>query len=109
MLHASGELKVSLLPMKVTCPPNKSVDLTCSYEYGEDLYIEFRIMPLDGSNVTASGGALSPIIRTPRGGSRTWTVRFGHTPSTVECLILQHPGNVLAMVTMSMIPGLGTV
>ena len=107
MLHASDELRVGLMPVKVQITPNSVVSFKCNYEFqGDRLKIVFNLSSYEGNPITAKGLDLDLMHWTEYGGYRIWNVSIGETPCYVECFVFDNRGKELAMIMTSVIPGL---
>ena len=107
MLHASDELRVGLMPVKVKMARNTEVSFTCNYEFQADRFnIIFKLSPYEGNPITAKGLDLGLMHWTEYGGYRVWNVNIGNTPCYVECFVLDMQGKDLAMIMTSVFPGL---
>ncbi|XP_076397846.1 terribly reduced optic lobes isoform X10 [Megachile rotundata] len=102
---STGELMVSLNPMKGEVQAHSWVLFTCSYEFPENLYISFKLTPFPGKPLTASGSIPGPIMHTSKGAQRFWYVFVQEDPSNVECHIMDYSGKELIKVVTSVTPG----
>ncbi|XP_078043463.1 terribly reduced optic lobes isoform X5 [Augochlora pura] len=97
----TGELMVSLTPMTGRVKPNKWVLFTCSYKSPEQLNITFKLTPLHGNPLTAIPAIPGAIVRTDKGGYRSWYVYVELQPCNIECYIQDRDGKDLIKVVTS--------
>ncbi|XP_034185288.1 terribly reduced optic lobes isoform X2 [Osmia lignaria lignaria] len=101
---STGELMVSIKPMKGEVMANSWILFTCSYEFPEPLYISFKLTPFGGMPLTATGVTPGPIMITEKGAQRTWYVYVQLEPCNVECHIQDRDGKELIKVVTSVTP-----
>ncbi|XP_023290722.1 basement membrane-specific heparan sulfate proteoglycan core protein [Orussus abietinus] len=99
-----GELRVSLMPVKVRAEPNSVVKFKCTYDHAEGLYVYFKLTSSRGDPITEWDMDPGPLRRTENGGFREWSVRAGRLPCYVECHVLDRNGTELVTITTSMSP-----
>ncbi|XP_054009839.1 basement membrane-specific heparan sulfate proteoglycan core protein-like isoform X3 [Hylaeus anthracinus] len=100
----TGEVMVSLTPMKIKVKPYTWTPFTCSYESLDPLYIYFNLSPFRGAPLTAHSTRPNPIVKTEKGASRTCHVYVQLEPCNVECYIQDYNKKELIKVVTSITP-----
>ncbi|XP_053982835.1 basement membrane-specific heparan sulfate proteoglycan core protein-like isoform X1 [Hylaeus volcanicus] len=100
----TGEVMVSLTPMKIKVKPYTWTPFTCSYESLDPLYIYFNLSPFRGAPLTAHSTRPNPIVKTEKGASRTCHVYVQLEPCDVECYIQDYNKKELIKVVTSITP-----
>ncbi|XP_063983473.1 basement membrane-specific heparan sulfate proteoglycan core protein-like isoform X6 [Diachasmimorpha longicaudata] len=99
-----AELRVGLMPMHAEAPRNTEIDMKCSYNHGQKLYIYFKLSSYNGLPLTAWALEPGPLVETDNEAYRFWKVHVGQHPCIVECSILDHHGQTLALITTTVAP-----
>ena len=107
MLHESAELRVGLMPINPEAPIGGIVNLTCFYDHPSTLSIYFKLKQYESLPLTSWAMEPGPHVRTHRGASRVWNVHVGCFSCNVECVVIDHRGKELAVLSTTITPGSG--